>query len=97
MLPVVATESVVAGRIVTYSWAMVAVSVLLWPAAGTTPFYPVAAALLGGWFLREAYGLRGRVRQGVDARSIRLFRASIHYLSALFCCVAADALLQLLR
>ena len=97
MLPVVATEAVVADRIVVYSWAMVAASLLLWPVAGTTAFYPLAAAVLGGWFLREAHGLRARVLAGVPGRSVRLFRASIHYLSALFCCVAVDALLQLLR
>jgi protoheme IX farnesyltransferase len=97
MLPVVATESVVADRIVIYSWAMVAASLVLWPVAGTTAFYPLAAAVLGGWFLREAHGLRARVLAGVPGRSVRLFRASIHYLSALFCCVAVDALLQLRR
>jgi protoheme IX farnesyltransferase len=93
----VATEAVVADRIVGYSWAMVAASVLLWPAAGTTPFYPVAALGLGAWFLREAHGLRARTRAGLPGQSMRLFRAWIHYLSALFCCVAIDALLQLLR
>jgi protoheme IX farnesyltransferase len=97
MLPVVASEIVVARRIVAYSWAMVAVSLLLWPVAGTTAFYPVAAVVLGGWFLWEAYGLRARTRAGLPGRSIRVFRASIHYLSALFCGVAIDALLQLLR
>ena len=95
MLPVVATEAVVAGRIVVYSWAMVAASLALWPVAGTTAFYPLAAAVLGGWFLWEAHGLRARVLAGVPSRSVRLFRASIHYLTALFCCVAVDALLQL--
>ncbi len=97
MLPVVATESVVAGRIVAYSWAMVAASLLLWPVAGTTVFYPVAAALLGAWFLREAYALRRRIRAGEESRSMRVFTASIHYLTALFAAVAVDALLQLLR
>jgi protoheme IX farnesyltransferase len=97
MLPVVVAESVVAGRIIAYSWAMVGASVLLWPVAGTTPFYPVAAAVLGAWFLREAYGLRSRLRIGEQGQSMRVFRASIHYLSALFFCVAVDALLQLTR
>jgi protoheme IX farnesyltransferase len=97
MLPVVAPETVVADRIVVYSWAMVAASLVLWPVAGTTAFYPVAATLLGAWFLWEAHGLRHRVRAGMPGRSVRVFRASIHYLSALFCCVAADALLPLLR
>jgi heme o synthase len=97
MLPVVAPEGVVAGRIIAYSWAMVGASVLLWPVARTTPFYPVAAAVLGAWFLREAYGLRSRLRRGQPGHSMRVFRASIHYLSALFCCVAVEALLELVR
>src|SRR5674476_1605402 len=39
MLPVVATEEVVTDRIVVYSWAMVATSLLLWPVARTGPLY----------------------------------------------------------
>ena len=69
MLPVVATETVVADRIVVYSWAMVAASLVLWPVAGTTAFYPLAAAVLGGWFLREAHGL-ARARAGRRAGTV---------------------------
>ena len=94
MLPVVATEAQVADRIVAYSWAMVAASLVLWPAAHTTLLYPLAAAVLGAAFLRQAHALRARVRAGADTASMRLFHWSITYLSALFAAVAADALLQ---
>ncbi len=94
MLPVVATEAQVADRIVAYSWAMVAVSLVLWPAAHTTVIYPVAALVLGAVFLRQAQALRTRVRAGVATESMRLFHWSITYLSALFAAVAADALVQ---
>ncbi len=97
MLPVVASDEHVANRIVGYSWAMVAASVVLWPVASTTPFYPVAAVVLGALFLRAAYGLRRRIRQGVAARPMALFQWSISYLTLLFSSVAVDALLQLLR
>jgi protoheme IX farnesyltransferase len=94
MLPVVATEIEVARRIVLYSWAMVATSLVLWPIAATTPLYPIAALVLGAIFLREAHGLATRAREGTETKSIRLFQWSITYLSGLFAAVAADALLQ---
>jgi heme o synthase len=95
MLPVVATDEVVTARIVWYSWAMVATSLLLWPVARTGPLYAVAAAVLGGVFLREAYALRRRVRKGRSAQSGRLFHLSISYLSVLFLVVAVENLVPL--
>jgi len=92
MLPVVATEEVVTARIVVYSWAMVATSLLLWPVARTGPLYAVAAAILGVVFLREAYALKRRVREGRSAQSGRLFHLSISYLSVLFLVVAVENL-----
>jgi heme o synthase len=100
MLPVVASPAVVAGQIVAYSWAMVAVSLLLVPVAHTTVVYAGAAAVLGGGFLLEAYRLRGRVRPSavdcaVDAKPMRLFHGSITYLTLLFVAIAVDPLLPL--
>lgn len=92
MLPVVATEEVVTTRIVAYSWAMVATSLLLWPVARTGPLYALSAAVLGAVFLREAYALRHRVREGLAAHSGRLFHLSITYLSLLFLVVAVENL-----
>ena len=90
MLPVVATEEVVTARIVAYSWAMVGASLLLWPVAHTGPLYAVAATVLGAVFLREAYALKRRVREGLAAHSGRLFHLSISYLSLLFLLVAVE-------
>jgi protoheme IX farnesyltransferase len=59
MLPVVAPPTVVARKIVTYSYAMVATTLALAPYAGW--LYTAAAAGLGGWFLLEAHRLQLRV------------------------------------
>lgn len=93
MLPVVADPDTVTRRIIGYSWAMVGVSLLLWPVAGTGPLYPVAATLLGAGFLREAYRLRSAVRRGGPGHPLRLFHASISYLTLVFVSVAVDTLL----
>jgi protoheme IX farnesyltransferase len=91
MLPVVASTRFVAGRIVAYSWAMVVVSLLLWPVAQLGIAYPLSAAALGTAFLTEAYRLRSRAIAGTDTRPMRLFHWSITYLSLLFVAVAITA------
>ena len=77
---------------------MVATSLLLWPVAGTTPVYGVAAVVLGVAFLVEAHRLlrravleadaaaAGHVVAGpsVEAGAMRLFHGSITYLTLLF-------------
>ena len=97
MLPVVAPARTVGVRIVAYSWVMVGVSLLLWPVAGTGPFYPVAAAVLGAVFLLEAHRMAARARGTEDLAVIapmRLFHSSNLYLSLLFVAVALDPLLH---
>ena len=96
MLPVVASAREVGRRVVLYSWVMVAVSLALWPVAGTGVVYPVAAAVLGAVFLLEAHRMWGRARGTEDLTLIapmRLFHASNLYLSLLFVAVALDPLL----
>jgi protoheme IX farnesyltransferase len=76
---------------------MVAMSLLLWPVAGTGWIYPAAAAALGGAFLVEAHrlhGLAGRGVSGVALRPMRLFHWSNTYLALLFVAVALDAVLR---
>ncbi|MDQ1698437.1 MAG: heme o synthase [Frankiaceae bacterium] len=87
MLPVVAEPAVVTRRIVGYSWAMVAASLLLVP-FGAGWLYAVAAGVLGVVFVVEAHRLHHRVRHGLAARPLALFRLSITYLSLLFAAVA---------
>ncbi len=96
MLPVVVRASEVGRQVVIYSWVMVAVSLLLWPVAGTGVFYPAAAAVLGAVFLVEAHRMWGRARGTEDLSVIapmRLFHSSNLYLSLLFVAVALDPLL----
>jgi protoheme IX farnesyltransferase len=96
MLPVVAPARVVGRQVVIYSWAMVAVSLLLWPVADTGLVYPAAAVLLGGGFLLEAHRMWARARQTEDLSVIapmRLFHSSNLYLSLLFVSVALDPLI----
>jgi protoheme IX farnesyltransferase len=94
MLPVVESPLGVARRIVAYTWAMVAVSLLLVPVASMGPVYAVAAAVLGVGFLVESYALLHRVRRGdADPKAMRLFHGSITYLALLFLAVAVDPFL----
>ncbi len=87
MLPVVAGPAVVTRRIVAYSWAMVAASLLLLP-FGAGWLYGVAAVALGAVFVAEAHRLHYRVVRGLPAKPLALFRLSITYLSLLFAAVA---------
>jgi protoheme IX farnesyltransferase len=59
MLPVVAPATVVARKILIYSYVMVASTLALAPYAGW--LYTICAAGLGGWFLAEAHRLHTRV------------------------------------
>ncbi|MEU1629030.1 heme o synthase [Streptomyces sp. NPDC020096] len=94
MLPVVAGNLAVAKQIVIYSWVMVLVSLTLWwPLGATGWLYPVAAALLGGFWLKEAHALYSRAKNGVTGpklKEMRLFHWSITYASLLFVVVAVD-------
>ena len=96
MLPVVVPAREVGRQVVIYSWVMVAVSLLLWPVAGTGVVYPIAAVVLGAGFLLEAHRMWGRARGTEDLSVIapmRLFHSSNLYLSLLFVAVALDPLL----
>ena len=91
MLPVVASARAVSVRIVAYSWAMVAASLLL-VAGPSGPLYAVSAGLLGVAFLREAHRLHSRTVAGAEVSPMRLFHWSITYLALLFLAVAVDQL-----
>ncbi|CAN5124083.1 heme o synthase [soil metagenome] len=90
MLPVVRGEAETARQIVLYTAALIAVSLLLLPAAGMGWIYLVAAVVLGAFFLLQA--LRLRRDSGNGRAAIGLFRYSISYLTLLFAAVAVDAL-----
>lgn len=93
MLPVVRGDAETARQIVLYTLVLVAVSLLLFPAARMGPIYLVSAAALGIAFLWYALRVLRDASSGLAA--IRLFRFSISYLTLLFAAVAADSLLHL--
>jgi len=93
MLPVVRGEAETARQIVLYTIALVAVSLLLFPAGGMGLIYLAAAVVLGGLFLWRAFRLQANASDGRAA--ITLFRYSISYLTLLFAAVAVDALVYL--
>jgi heme o synthase len=88
MLPVVADARVVARKIVGYSWAMVAASLLLVPVARAGWLYLAAALALGAWFVTESHRLLRRVTAGGSPKPMRLFHLSISYLTLLFLALA---------
>jgi heme o synthase len=65
MLPAVAPATVVARRILIYSYVMVATTLALAPYAGW--IYTACAAGLGAWFLAEAHRLHARVARASTA------------------------------
>jgi protoheme IX farnesyltransferase len=95
MLPVVAPAAVVTRKIVFYSYAMVAATLVLIPYAGW--LYGGCAAALGVWFLAGAHQLRVRVADGDTRAPMRLFHQSIAYLTLLFAVVAVTAVLPVGR
>ncbi|MFF4043263.1 heme o synthase [Streptomyces sp. NPDC001816] len=97
MLPVIASNKVVARQIVIYSWVMVAVSLLLTPLGYTGWFYTLVALAAGGFWLWEAHGLQNRAKAevtGAKLKEMRLFHWSITYVSILFVAVAVDPFLH---
>jgi protoheme IX farnesyltransferase len=93
MLPVVRGEAETARQIVLYTLLLVAVSLLLFPAARMGLIYLASALVLGVAFLW--YALRVQRNAGDGAAAIGLFRYSIGYLTLLFAAVGADSLIRL--
>jgi len=96
MLPVVKPLPDTARQIVLYSWAMVAMSLVLIPVAGMGWLYSVGAVVLGAAFVYFAYVLRARINDPelILAAAMRLFHGSITYLALLFLLVAVDPFLH---
>jgi protoheme IX farnesyltransferase len=85
-------------QIALYTVLMVAISLLLWPAAQMGLIYLGAAVGLGAVFIWQAWVLWQRGSQSEEASTrgaIALYRYSITYLSVLFLAVAVDALVVL--
>ena len=94
MLPVVRGIPETTRQIGLYTILMVAISLILFAVGRMGPVYLVAALVLGGLFLRQAWGLwrRGDSEEESTAGAIRLYRYSISYLTLLFAAIAIDTL-----
>ena len=97
MLPVVASDVKVAWQILGYGAAMVATSLILVPVASMTWVYAVIAAAAGVWFLWPCVTLLSRARNPERGKpaAMKVFHASITYLTVVFVAVAIDPFLPL--
>lgn len=95
MLPVVADDRRVAREMIVYGLAMVASSLALWPLAGMTWFYGVVATALGAWFMVSCVTMLRRAKDPSRGKigAMKVFHASITYLTLLFVAVAVDVFL----
>ncbi len=93
MLGAVRTRQQVGLQTILYAWATVACSLLLIPVASMGVVYSVVALLSGGWFIYETHRLYSLAIRGGEGRPMRVFHASISYLTLLFLAVAIDPLL----
>ncbi len=93
MLAVMRDRATVGVQVVLYAWATVAASLLLIPIAPMGALYTAVALLSGGWFIVESHRLYGRAARGLEAAPMRVFHASITYLTLLFVAVGIDPLL----
>ncbi len=95
MLGATRGESQVGLQVILYAWATVACSLLLIPVAHMGLVYSVSALVLGAWFIYESHVLYSRSVRGGQARPMRVFHASITYLTLLFVAIAVDPLLPI--
>ncbi|MCC2031989.1 heme o synthase [Microbacterium allomyrinae] len=80
-------------QVILYAWATVVCSLLLIPVADMGLVYIVSAVVFGGWFIYESHVLYNRAVRGTEPRPMRVFHASITYLTLLFVAIAVDPLL----
>jgi protoheme IX farnesyltransferase len=93
MLGVARNASQVGLQVILYAWATVACSLLLVPVAGMGLVYTVSAVVFGAWFIYESHRLYDQAVRGSNPRPMRVFHASITYLTLIFVAVAVDPLL----
>jgi len=93
MLGATRSGSQVGLQVILYAWATVACSLLLIPVADMGLLYTVSALVFGGWFIYESHRLYNRAVRGTEPRPMRVFHASITYLTLLFVAIAIDPLL----
>lgn len=91
MLPSVASMRTTAVRIVQYTVALFALSLLFGPVAGLGAIYFVSALILGGLFLYFAIDV---LRTEDSVKAMRLFGYSITYVTLLFSSMVVDELVR---
>ena len=94
MLAVVRGRTQVGLQVVLYAWATVTCSLLLIPVARMGWLYGLIAVAAGGWFIYESHRLYGRAIRHQDPKPMRVFHASITYLTLVFIAVGVDPLLH---
>jgi heme o synthase len=95
MLAVVRGRSAVGLQVVLYAWATVVCSLLLILVAPMGVLYAVVAAASGAWFVVESHRLYAGAIRGDELKPMRVFHASITYLTLVFVAVGLDPLLHL--
>jgi protoheme IX farnesyltransferase len=93
MLGVVRGRAQVGLQVILYTWATVACSLLLIPAAGMGVVYTVTAIGVGIWFIYETHRLYHLAIRHETVSPMRVFHGSISYLTVLFLAIAIDPLL----
>jgi len=93
MLGATRAGSQVGLQVILYAWATVVCSLLLIPVADMGLVYTVSSLVFGGWFIYESHVLYNRAVRGTEPRPMRVFHASITYLTLLFVAIAVDPLL----
>ena len=93
MLGVTRSPSQVGLQVILYAWATVACSLLLVPVAGMGLVYTISATVFGAWFIYESHRLYNQAVRRDSPKPMRVFHASITYLTLVFVAVAIDPLL----
>jgi protoheme IX farnesyltransferase len=93
MLAVVRGRTQVGLQVILYARATVACSLLLIPVGGMGLVYSLVAVTTGGWFVYESHVLYSKAIRHGDVKPMRVFQASITYLTLLFVAVGVDPLL----
>lgn len=82
-------------QVILYAWATIACSLLLIPFGPMGVIYTVSAVVFGAWFLYESHRLYNRAIKDDKPAPMRVFHASITYLTLLFIAVAVDPLIYI--
>ena len=93
MLAVVRGRAQVGLQVVLYAWATVVCSLLLVPVAADGGALPAVALVTGAWFIYETHRLYAARSGDGEVKPMRVFHASITYLTLVFLAVGIDPLL----